>query len=244
MKQVSWIEADWPTPANIKAGTTTRCGGVGRGRYESFNLALHVGDEPDAVKQNRQTLTRVLNLPSEPHWLNQRHGCDVSTDNHRMKDADAGLSSETNRVCVVMTADCLPVLISDVKGTCVAAIHAGWRGLAAGIITSTIKKMPATGDQLLVWLGPAIGPEAFEVGPEVRASFVCKNSAYADAFVPNKSEKYFMNIYQAARIELQTLGVERVYGGDFCTFENGEQFYSHRRDQQTGRMASLIWIEA
>lgn len=239
-----WIAADWPAPANIKAGTTTRQGGVSQGQYASFNLAQHVEDDLSAVQQNRRQLAEWLGLSSEPHWLAQVHGCDVSTDDSPISNADAIVTSGTNQVCVVMTADCLPVLFCDREGICVAAAHAGWRGLAAGVIERTLDKMPVSRDRILVWLGPAIGPEAFEVGSEVKDVFLGKSADFDSAFKPHSEGKWLMDIYLAARIQLKQLGIEDVYGGGFCTYTEVERFYSFRRDKQTGRMASLVWMES
>jgi len=239
-----WIAADWPAPANIKAGTTTRVGGVSQGQYASFNLAQHVEDDIAAVEQNRRQLAEWFGMSSEPRWLNQVHGCDVSTDDLATSNADAIVTSVANQVCAVMTADCLPVLFCDREGTCVAAAHAGWRGLAAGVIEHTLDKMPVNREQILVWLGPAIGPDAFEVGSEVKDVFLGKSTDLDAAFRPRSEGKWLMDIYLVARIQLKQLGIGNVYGGGFCTYKEAERFYSFRRDKQTGRMASLIWMES
>ena len=244
MTKPGWIAADWPAPAHVKAGTTTREGGVSKGHYTSFNLAQHVDDDISAVLQNRRYLAELLGLSSEPQWLTQVHGCDVSTTENPLTEADAKVTSGTDEVCVVMTADCLPVLFCDHAGTCVAAAHAGWRGLASGVIEHTLENMPANRDQILAWLGPAIGPEAFEVGSEVKNVFLKKSTDFDVAFKPSSKDKWLMDIYQAARIQLKQLGVENVYGGDFCTYTDVKRFYSFRREKQTGRMASLIWMES
>lgn len=242
MDEQSWIQADWSAPPHIKAGCTTRLGGHSQGPYASLNLAMHVGDEPQSVLSNRALLKQYLHLPQEPHWLQQVHGCQVSSDEHVMDEADACMTTQAGRVCVVMTADCLPVLITDKRGSCVAAVHAGWRGLANGVIGQTIKRLPVAAEDLLVWLGPAIGPQAFEVGEDVLNSFVDLDERYRDAFTAYKN-KCLMDIYHAARLQLRMLGVTEISGGEYCTFENAELFYSYRREQQTGRMASLIWLE-
>jgi len=240
----AWIAADWPAPDKIKAGTTTRLGGVSKNSFASLNLAMHVNDETAAVEQNRDKLKMMLELPSEPRWLDQVHGCDVATDNNLLTKADAAVTATANTVCAVLTADCLPVLICDRDATCVAAVHAGWRGLAAGVVTSTIRKMPVAVDQLLVWLGPAIGPDAFEVGDDVRDAFMQLGQSFSDAFEQRENGKWLLDIYRAARIQLQQAGIEAVYGGGFCTFSDAERFYSYRREKTTGRMASLIWKTA
>ena len=242
MDKRSWILADWPAPAHVGAGCTTRLGGVSRVPYASLNLALHVQDDPQAVQSNRQRLHEFLRLPAEPRWLTQVHGCAVSQDNAGLEEADASLSRQSGNVCVVLTADCLPVLLCDRAGSVVAAVHAGWRGLAAGVISKTVSLLGVPANEVLVWLGPAIGPQAFEVGPEVRAAFVTRASDYATAFVAGATDRWHMDIYAAARIELGLLGVEAVYGGGLCTYADHQRFYSYRRDGQTGRMASLIWL--
>ena len=244
MTSPGWISAQWPAPAHIKAGTTTRQGGVSTGPYTSFNIAQHVDDDAAAVIQNRTYLQDLLGLSAEPFWLSQVHGSEVSTDERQIAEADAIVTMNKNQVCAVMTADCLPVLLCDRAGSCVAAAHAGWRGLAAGIIPQTIEKMPVSREQLLVWLGPAIGPDAFEVGEEVKAAFLEQGAVYQTAFTPASKNTWRMNIYQAARVQLGMLGIEAVYGGNFCTYSDAERFYSYRRDKVTGRMASMIWMEA
>ena len=239
----SWIPAKWPAPAHIHAGTTTRLGGSSQPPFDSFNLATHVEDNPDAVLSNRALLKAYLELPEDPHWLTQVHGCEVSTDERIISEADACMTHTKGRVCVVMTADCLPVLITDREGSCVAAIHAGWKGLELLAIAQTIEMMPAKENDLLVWLGPAIGPEAFEVGEEVRDLFLNQNSQMADAFVNGKAEgKWLMDIYKIARHQLASLNVGAVFGGEFCTYQDRQRFYSFRRNNITGRMASLIWM--
>ena len=242
MDEQSWIKADWSAPTHIKAGCTTRIGGHSLGPYASLNMAMHVGDDPQHVQVNRDSLKQYLHLPQDPHWLTQVHGCRVSSDDHVLGEADACLTSQPGRVCVVMTADCLPVLITDKHGRCVAAVHAGWRGLANGVIGQTIQRLPVAATELQVWLGPAIGPQAFEVGEDVLHSFVGLDDRYRDAFVPRKN-KWLMDIYRTARLQLGMLGVSDVSGGDYCTFEQVELFYSYRCEKQTGRMASLIWME-
>ncbi len=242
MDDRSWIPADWPAPPQVRAGCSTRHGGQSQGPYASLNLAQHVGDDQMAVENNRRALCDYLDLPSSPHWLRQVHGCAVSTDQSRLDEADASLTRQTNQVCAVMTADCLPVLMTDRQGKEVAAVHAGWRGLVAGAITATAKQFEADVEDLLVWLGPAIGPNAFEVGEDVFRAFVDEHDRYREAFVPQAQNKWLLDIYTAARLQLQQLGIKEVYGGGFCTVENNQQFFSYRRDGITGRMASLIWL--
>lgn len=242
MDNASWIAAQWPAPAQVRAGCTTRLGGVSQGPYASLNLAEHVSDEPQAVGANRRRLHDFLSLPAEPRWLNQVHGCAVSRDEDDLDEADACLSRRPGHVCTVLTADCLPVLLCDRAGSVVAAVHAGWRGLAAGIISKTVALLGAPAQEVLVWLGPAIGPQAFEVGAEVRESFIARSGDYTAAFATGAPHKWHMDIYAAARIELGMQGVDAVYGGEYCTYTDSKRFYSYRRDGQTGRMASLIWL--
>ena len=243
MAEPGWIPADWPAPPGVWAGVTTRVGGVSQAPYASFNLAQHVGDDPAAVAQNRAQLNHSLHLPNEPLWLNQVHGIQVCTDVAVGTSADACVSHQPGRVCVVMTADCLPVLLCDQEGTVVAAAHAGWRGLAAGVIGETVTRMQRDPVQLMAWLGPAIGPRAFEVGDDVRNAFLGLAPSYATVFVAHGPGKWFMDIYAAAKLQLAGLDVGQIYGGEYCTYEDAGRFYSYRRDHTTGRMASLIWIQ-
>lgn len=249
------LTADWPAPANVHAVSTTRQHGESKGDYAGLNLALHVGDDAQTVVKNRARLAAFLGLPDEPIWLNQVHKtCTVNTDEYSKTakmppDADASFSVKPNQVCVVMTADCLPLLVCNRKGDKVAAIHAGWRGLAEGVIEYSIAALQEPADQLLVWLGPAIGPQAFEVGEEVRAVFIGKFAEFgslsiqaAQAFTQTSPGHYLADIYQLARLTLQTLGISAVYGGEYCTFNDANHFYSYRRDGTTGRQASLIWF--
>lgn len=242
MTEPGWIPANWPAPAQVKAGVTTRAGGLSQPPYDSLNLAQHVGDDPGTVAQNRAHLRQFLHLPEEPVWLNQVHGIQVCTDVQAGTQADACVADQTGRVCVVMTADCLPVLLCDLTGTVVAAAHAGWRGLAAGVIAETVRRMHVAPDTLLAWLGPAIGPRAFEVGDDVRTAFLALDENYAQTFITLTPGKWLMDLYAAARLQLADLGITRVYGGEYCTFEDQPLFYSYRREQITGRMASLIWL--
>lgn len=238
---MNWIKADWPAPGFIKAGTTTRQGGASHAPYESFNLATHVGDDPAAVMKNRAELS----LPADPQWLEQVHSTEavlLPSKQHVLK-ADASFTTSKNIVCAVMTADCLPLLITDQDGSCVAAIHAGWRGLCNGIVEATINKLPVAAEQLLVWLGPAIGPDVYEVGQEVYDAFTSDNEEARQAFVPASEGHWLFDIYRLARMRLIKLGVMQIFGGDHCTFTEKEHFFSYRRDGITGRMASLIWID-
>lgn len=246
MAEIGWIAADWPVPPGVRAGTTTRVGGVSAGRWASLNLGDRAGDDPAAVAENRRRLARDLALPAEPAWLQQVHGPGVvdAAACAPMPEADAAMAQEAGAVCAVLTADCLPVLLCDREGGAVAAAHAGWRGLAGGVLSTAVRAMGRPADELLAWLGPAIGPAAFEVGAEVRAAFVERNPDHATAFAPGaEAGKYLADIYAAARIELAALGVSAVHGGGRCTVSEPETFYSYRRDGVCGRMASLIWLQ-
>ncbi len=238
-----WLIPDWPAPEWVRAVITTRIGGHSRPPYSSLNLAGHVGDASEAVTANRSVLFERLSLPSEPLWLEQVHGCDVVEAGGDSCSADASTSDIPGQVCVVMTADCLPLLICNRSGTRVAAVHAGWRGLADGVIEAALQRFSEEGDELLVWLGPAIGPDSFEVGDEVRERFLAVSSADEHAFVAAGSGKWLADIYQLARNRLRAAGVGYIGGGDYCTVTDAERFFSYRRDGITGRMASLIWIE-
>ncbi|TRW91439.1 peptidoglycan editing factor PgeF [Candidatus Methylobacter oryzae] len=236
-----WLTPDWPAPANVHAATTLRTGGASCGAYASLNPAMHVGDDADLVRQNRQTIKAMLDLPSEPVWLEQIHSNRAvqALAAEPLQQADASYTAESGVVCAVLTADCLPLLVCTADGGQVAAIHAGWRGLLAGVIGNTLTAMTSTG--VLVWLGPAIGPDCFEVGQEVRDAFLEKSLTFTTAFKQQSNGKWLADIYQLARIDLARLGVDRVYGGGFCTVTEHERFYSYRRDKETGRMATLIW---
>ncbi len=238
---MNWIKPDWPVANNIHAAVTLRSGGLSQNSYRSLNLALHVDDVAETVSQNRQTISTMLHLPSEPIWLEQIHGNRVvkADQLRQLVQADASYTDQANTVCVVLTADCLPILLATTDGLRVAAIHAGWRGLLAGIISNTVESLGTI--NTIAWLGPAIGSACFEVGIEVRMAFVNKSKKFACAFSKTKEDKYLADIYQLASIELATLGIHQVYGGDFCTVSDEERFYSHRRDGKTGRMATLIW---
>jgi len=244
MAEPQFILPDWPAPANVRAMVTTRVGGVSHAPYDSFNLAIHVGDDPAAVRENRARLRTALVLPAEPLWLKQVHGVAV-VDAARAgiePEADGAFAAQPGTVCAVLTADCLPVLLCNRAGTKVAALHAGWRGLAGGVIEAGVQALGVPGNELLAWLGPAIGPEAFEVGPEVRTAFIQQDAQAAQAFRTARDGKYLADIYLLARQRLQRLGVAAVYGGWFCTVTDGAHFFSYRRDGATGRMAALVWL--
>jgi YfiH family protein len=238
-----FIFPDWPAPAGVRALSTTRGGGASAPPWHSFNLGDHVDDEPRAVAENRAVLRREL--PAEPAWLNQVHGtCCIDAARALPGDrADASFTRQRGVVCAVLTADCLPVLLCDERATVVGIAHAGWRGLAAGVIEATVAAMAEPGERLLAWLGPAIGAQAFEVGGEVRDLFLATDADAADAFVANAGGKWLCDIYGLARRRLHALGIRRVAGADFCTLGDADRFYSYRRDGVTGRMASLVWLE-
>lgn len=234
---------DWPAPARVRACVTTRTGGCSSAPFASLNLGDHVGDDPQAVVENRRRLQALLGC--QPAWLSQVHGVSVvEADPAQVAVADASWSAVPGIACAIMTADCLPVLFCDRAGTRVAAAHAGWRGLAAGVLESTVAALVCPADQVLAWLGPAIGPQVFEVGAEVREAFVSQHVGAAAAFVPSVNPgRYMADLYHLARIRLAAAGVTAVYGGGLCTFSDATRFYSYRREPRTGRLASLIWLE-
>lgn len=246
------IYPDWPAPGNVKAFSTQRTGGFSDFPYgdiegrNGLNLAMHVGDDPEIVHRNRALLRQYL--PSEPVWLNQVHGAEVVNAETvvGVPNADASLTSKQDKVCTIMTADCLPVLFCTVDGKVVGAAHGGWRGLAAGILQHTVQAIRIKSDAaIMAWLGPAIGPKAFEVGNDVRQAFAFNESIKSQLFVPKKGEagKFMANIYGIARVILRDVGINAVYGGNFCTVTDANYFYSFRRDKgQTGRMATGIWL--
>lgn len=238
------IFPDWPQPKNIGCCSTTRAGGVSLPPFASLNLGDHVGDSPDAVSENRQRLEKLAQLPQQPVWLEQVHGTEVlHLDGHeiRNRQADAMYTNQIGQVCAIMTADCLPVLLTNQAGTEVAAAHAGWRGLCHGVLENTVAQFISPANEIIAWLGPAIGAKKFEVGTEVKEAFVNQSSDLAAAFIPF-NDKYLADIYLLARKKLQEVGVTKVYGGGFCTVTDENRFFSYRREGKTGRMASLIWI--
>lgn len=250
---LDWLVPDWPAPANVRALMTTRAGGVSQPPYASLNVAAHVGDTTAAVAGNRRLLR--AHLPAEPLWLNQVHGrevveyADAARQGSEPPVADAACARQPGQVCAVLTADCLPVLFCDAAGGVVAAAHAGWRGLASGVLEETARCMGTPPERILVWLGAAIGANAFEVGPEVREAFVAQHALAGIAFRPSlpgtldeMPRPWLADLYVLARIRLAAIGVERVYGGGLCTYTDRARFYSYRRDGTTGRMASLIWM--
>jgi polyphenol oxidase len=239
-----FIIPDWPAPANVRAVVTTRSGGVSIGPYASFNLADHVEDDPQTVTKNRQLLRELIpELPADPLWLKQVHGvnCVAVETNVTGVEADASWSQTPRKVCAVLTADCLPLLLCDDTGSVVSAVHAGWQGLAKGVIEASVKTLPVPPSSLLAWMGPAIGPNAFEVGADVRDQFFLHDPQAAKAFTSISNGKWLGDLYLLARQRLNALGVMRIYGGGECTVTDAQRFFSFRRDKITGRMASLIW---
>ena len=240
-----WIEPDWAAPGNVRAFVTTRAGGVSKGEYAAMNLGLHSGDERANVERNREIVR--THLPSAPRWMAQVHGiavCDLDRlgpdDGPR---ADAAVTGEPKRVAVVLTADCMPLFLCDARGTRVGVAHAGWRGMAAGVIESTVRALGVPAQEVLAWMGPAIGPAAFEVGPEVRAAFMEVEARAGNAFVPHGDGKYLADLYALARQRLERAGVRSVFGGGFCTWRETTRLFSYRRVQASGRMGAFIWME-
>jgi YfiH family protein len=237
-----WIVPDWPAPAGVNSLITTRNGGVSSGAHASFNLGLRCDDDAAAVAANRLQLQRLL--PQPPRWLHQVHGARVivadSLDHET--EADASIARAPGTVCAVMIADCMPVLLCDDAGSVVAAAHAGWRGLSTGVLENTVRAMKVAPARLFAYLGPAIGPAAFEVGDDVRDAFVGVDAAAAAAFVPHGDGKWLADLYMLGRQRLAACGVERVSGGGLCTVADPQRFFSYRRDRLTGRMAALIWL--
>lgn len=243
---IGWITPDWPVPAHVRVLSTLRAGGVSKGPYASLNLAAHVGDRDDAVAANRLLLREAAHLPAEPWWLEQVHGTEVVLHEGAAAPAraDAAVAFQPGRVCAVMTADCLPVVLADRRGTRVATAHAGWRGLAAGVLEATIAALAAPAGDLHAWLGPAIGPAAFEVGAEVRAAFLERLPDCGECFTVNPRGRLQADLYELARRVLGAAGVAAVHGGGWCTHQDAARFFSFRRDGVTGRQATLAWLSA
>ena len=244
MLDPDWIVPDWPAPANVRAAITTRAGGVSCGPYASFNLGYSTGDDPAAVRENRERLR--ARLPAEPRWLKQVHGARVveaeSVD--EPPQADAATARDRGTVCAIMVADCLPVLLTDATGSVVAAAHAGWRGLASGVVDHTVAAMVGRGADpttLMAFIGPGIGPTAFEVGDDVYAAYTEKDAGAAAAFRPHAEGKWLADLPLLARRALARCGVKTIHGGDLCTYSEAARFYSYRRDRTTGRMGAFVW---
>jgi YfiH family protein len=251
-QRMPFLLPDWQAPPGVRVVSTTRQAGISAPPCDTFNLGAHVGDAPAAVRSNRRLLIDAAQLPAEPNWLQQVHGAEVvDLDAQQLvQRADAAICSQPGRVCVVMSADCLPVVLASADGAVVGVAHAGWRGLAAGVIESTVSALRAKavpGSPLQAWLAPAIGAANFEVGAEVRTAFLQTDAASISAFAPNAQGRWQCDLYQLARQRLQRAGIDRISGGEHCTYADERNFFSHRRDVQhrklatTGRMATLIW---
>lgn len=239
-----FIQPDWPASDNIIAYTTTRQGGISKAPFDSLNLAVHVEDDEHDVKQNRKLLQQALDLNQPIQWIDQVHGThaiQIDKENDKL-EADACFTQAFQTVCAVLTADCLPILLCNDSGNEVAAIHAGWQGILAGVIEETVKSLKSPGSRLYAWLGPAIGPQAFEINDEIRLDFTQKNGENSSAF-EQRDGSWYADIFQLGRIALNSQGVSQIFGGDYCTVTDETLFYSYRRDdKKTGRMASLIYI--
>lgn len=264
---IELIYPDWPVPPGVRAAFTLRRGGVGRPPFDSLNVGAHTGDDPRAVAENRRRIREALALPADPTWLQQEHGAAVvvlervatvagqqeelpreTAPSYEPPRADAAVSDQPGRVCAIQVADCMPVLFATRDGSAVGAAHAGWRGLAAGVLEATVAALGAepcrtAADGLIAWLGPAIGPEHFEVGEEVRAAFIEPDAGAVGAFRRNARGRWQCDLYALARRRLAAAGVREVYGGGWCTYADVSRFFSYRRDGRCGRMAALVWIE-
>ena len=244
-KPAGWIIPDWPAPARVRAFVTTREGGVSAGEYASMNLATSSGDDSASVERNRRIVCEQL--PDTPRWMIQVHGTGVADlDIHRPSDvptADAAISSTPGRVATVLTADCMPLFVADMKGGRVGVAHAGWRGMAAGVIENVVAALGVPPANVTAWMGPAIGPDAFEVGPEVKEAFERFDPAATAAFAPHAPGKFMADLYLLARQRLARVGVREIHGGGFCTYRDAERFFSYRRVRKSGRMGAFIWIE-
>jgi len=238
-----WITPDWPAPPRVRALVTTRSGGVSIGPYASLNLGIAVNDDPKAVAENRARVR--AHLPEEPRWLKQVHGAAVVAGESvsALVEADASVTRTPGVVCVIQMADCMPVLLATRDGSVIGIAHAGWRGLAGGVVERTIEAMRADPAAMIAWLGPAIGPDTFEVGEEVRAAFVAADPAAVDAFRPLNTGKWLADLFTLARQRLARAGLTAVHGGGLCTVSDPTRFFSHRRDRLTGRMGAFLWLE-
>ena len=243
MATLEFLHPDWAAPPGVRAAMTTRPGGVSRQPYASFNLAQHVGDDPEAVAENRRRLRVALELPAEPAWLEQVHGARVVVlPSAAEGPADGVVTRERGTVCAVLVADCLPVFLATRAGDRVGIAHAGWRGLAAGVVEATIAALDCKPAELVAWLGPSIGRDAFEVGGEVREAFLSGDPGAAAAFRAGRGDRWLADLPALARRRLAAAGVGTVTGGDLCTHSDPARFYSYRRDGATGRMAALAWL--
>ncbi|MBM4218404.1 MAG: peptidoglycan editing factor PgeF [Gammaproteobacteria bacterium] len=243
MTAPEFLAPDWPVPPGVHACVTTRRGGASAGCYASLNLGAHVGDDAAAVAANRHRLRHALGLPAEPAWLEQVHGTGVAVlPRPEQGPADAAVTFLPGNVCAVLVADCLPVFLASRAGDRVGIAHAGWRGLAAGVVEATVQALACAPGSLVAWLGPSIGPDAFEVGPEVRTAFLARDPVAAQAFRPGREGRLFADLPALARRRLAAAGVTAVHGGGLCTHADPSRFYSYRRDGATGRMAALAWL--
>jgi YfiH family protein len=242
MSLAAWIIPEWPTPARVRAFVTTRTGGVSTGEYASMNLGVHGGDAPENVARNRAIVRAYL--PADPLWLAQVHGAHVADAAIALESprADAAVTTQPDRVCVVLTADCMPVFLCDAHGRAVAVAHAGWRGLAGGVLENAVHALGVPPAEVHAWMGPAIGPDAFEVGPEVREAFLAADPGADVAFRAHRPDKYMADLYVLTRRRLMRAGVSSVHGGGFCTFHDRERFFSYRREKASGRMGAFIWL--
>lgn len=240
------LRPDWPVNAAVHAATTLRTGGVSTTPCDTLNLGIHVGDDPAAVEENRRRLRTELKLPSDPAWLEQVHGIEVANLDATTpaKRADAAVTRTAGKICAIQVADCMPVLFATKDGSAIGAAHAGWRGLAGGVLEATIAAMRADPAETYAWLGPAISQQHFEVGDEVRAAFISHDPAAAGAFTQNARQRWQCDLYALARQRLNALGVRNISGGGWCTYEDRTRFFSFRRDGRCGRMAALIWLSA
>ena len=239
----AWVVPDWPAPRHVRAFSTTRAGGVSEGEYGSMNLGMKSGDLEERVERNRAIVRS--HLPSPPRWLVQVHGvtvADLDTPGDTPA-ADAAVTAARGRVAVVQTADCMPLLLCDAAGTRVAAVHAGWRGMAAGVVEKAVQALGAPPAQVIAWMGPTIGPAAFEVGPEVRLAFLAADPGADGAFAAHTPGKFMADLYALARRRLARAGVREIHGGGFCTYRDEARFFSYRRIQKSGRMGAFIWIQ-
>ena len=243
---LSWLNIDWPAPPGVRVLSSFRGGGASLAPYASLNLGDHVGDNLAAVADNRRALITAAGLPAEPVWLEQVHGVNVADLDAPgpYGQADAAVTRRAQRVCAILTADCLPVVFATESGDTIAAAHAGWRGLSAGVIEATVQAIGASPQRLIAWLGPAIGPQHFEVGAEVRQAFITADAGDALAFEKNAHGRFMADLAWLARRRLKRLGISRVHGGGECTYARADRYFSHRRDGITGRQGTFIWRES
>jgi polyphenol oxidase len=239
------LRPHWPAPARVQAAFTLRSGGASVVPFDSLNLGAHVGDDVHAVAENRRRVRRQLRLPAEPAWLQQAHGIRVANldEDTVAGAADAAMTRRADRVCVIQVADCVPVLLAARDGSAVAAAHAGWRGLVAGVLEETVGALGVDARELCAWMGPGIGPKHFEVGDEVRAAFIAADAEAGASFEPNADGRWQCDLYSLARRRLARLGVREISGGGCCTYADAGRFFSYRRDGRCGRMAALIWLD-